>query len=330
MAQRPSLALALTLGSIVVLFVALLVVMGRLGFFTFTGNDPSSKVVAASLALVGAFVGAAVSIVGTVVKYSIDQQTAAQQQIEKGRAEALQRDAEKRLGLEAAVRALQLFSTSAGSPTPDIQREGALFMLANLDQHELTLQLVDELLSKGDVSMGAASSVINRALRHGSEDEKIRAITVLYDHAGGMASPLGIFIPECIEKCDADFSPYVREWVVVSLGEIMLGLPVQEWTSRYVFKAFSVIAALGIAWIEEPLPELKLNAGAILRPILSAFPQCYTLKHPRMDVDTDLIRGQVAELLPNNQAAEDLVKRLTQWAAAGTVVVPGPGAAPQV
>ena len=132
----------------------------QLGFFNFTGTDPSSKVVAAALALVGTIVGAVVSIVGVILKHSIDRQAETRQEIESRRSDALQREAEQRLKLEAGVRALQLFSTSSGDLTPAVQRDGALFMLANLGQHELTLQLVDNLLSEGELSAGAASSLV--------------------------------------------------------------------------------------------------------------------------------------------------------------------------
>jgi len=315
MAHRPNVALALTLGSIIVLFGGLLAFMGHLGFFTFTGTDPSSKIVAASLALVGAFLGAAVSIVGLVVKYSIDRQTESRQEIEAQRAAALQREAEQRLKLEAAVRALQLFSTSAGEPTPAIQREGALFMLANLGQHELTLQLVDELLSKEDVSAGAAVAIINQALLQGTEEQKTRAISVFSGHAARMATPAGAEVPECLLNWVPGLPAYVREWAAIALVDVLLSRPVAEWTDKFIFQAYSLLAALGIAWVEETDPRLKTNLGAVLHPILAAFPQSHLLCHPRMAIDTDKIRSEVAHLVPDGQATEDLLQRLLQWAA---------------
>lgn len=326
MAHRPNVALALTLGSIIALFAGLLAFMGYLGFFTFTGSDPSSKIVAAALALVGAFLGAAVSIVGLVVKYSIDRQTESRQAMESERAAALQREAEQRLKLEAGVRALQLFSTNAGEPTPAIQREGALFMLANLGQHELTLQLVDELLVKGDLSPGAAVAILNQAILQGGEDQKTRAISVFSSHAASMVTPAGADVPECLLNWVPGLPPYVREWGVIALADVLLARPAEEWREKFIFQAYSLVAALGIAWTEEADPRLRQNLGAILQPILAAFPESQLLCHPRLSIDTDRIRGEVTGLSPDGQASEELLHRLTQWGTSANPAAPRPGA----
>jgi len=110
MTRRSTTLLVISVGSILLLFAGFTTLLWRLGFFNFTGTDPSSKVAVAALALVGTFVGALVSILGVVLKYSIDQQTESRQDFESRRAEALQLEAEQRLKLEAAVRALQLFA----------------------------------------------------------------------------------------------------------------------------------------------------------------------------------------------------------------------------
>ena len=330
MAHRPNVALALTLGSILVLFVGLLAFMGHLGFFTFTGSDPSSKIVAAALALVGAFLGAAVSIVGMVVKYSIDRQTESRQEMEAQRASALQWEAEQRLKLEAAVRALQLFSTSSGEPTPPIQREGALFMLANLGQHDLTLQLVDELLAQEDVSAGAAVAIINQALLKGSEEHKTRAISVFSSHAGRMVTAGGAEVPDCLLNWVPGLPPYVREWGAIALVDVLLARPVEVWTEKFIFQAYSLLAALGIAWHEETDPRLRSNLGSVLHPVQAAFPESHLLCHPRMSIDTDQIRTQVTHLVPDGQATEELLLRLAQWGspAAPASARPGTGLNP--
>jgi hypothetical protein len=323
-ADRSHTALALTLGTILALFAGLLAFMHHLGLFSYVGSDPnsSSKVVAASLGLVGAFLGAAVSIAGTVVKYSIDRQTESRQEQESRRAQALQWEAEQRLKLEAGVRALQLFSTSTGEPTPPIQREGALFMLANLGQHELTLQLVDELLSKEDLSPGAAVAIINQALLHGTEEQQTRAISVFSGHAANMATPSGAEVPEALLNWVPGLPAYVREWGTIALADVLLSRPVQEWSEKYIFQAYSVLAALGIAWEEEGDPRLRKNLGAILHPILAAFPDSQLLCHPRLSVDTDRIRTEVAQILPDGQATEELLRRLNAWVAQSTAPPP--------
>lgn len=191
--QQSSVFLYVSLGVIIVIFVALIVIMSQLGFFNFTGDEPSSNVVAAAIALVGTFLGAAVSVVGILVKHSFDQQTLAKQEMETRRNEASKWEAEQRLKLEAAVRALQLFSTSEGKATPEIQRDGALFTLANLGQYTLTLQLVDNLLNKGELNAGTASNLIDIAIRNGNLDEKVQATLVMNN-----INRLEVALPQCL------------------------------------------------------------------------------------------------------------------------------------
>jgi hypothetical protein len=73
-------------------------------------------------------------IVGVLLTHSINQQ-----------AESRPWEAEQGLELEAGTRALQLFTPGSGSLTHPIQRDGALFMLTNLGQHQLALQLLDNM-----------------------------------------------------------------------------------------------------------------------------------------------------------------------------------------
>ncbi|HEV2804535.1 MAG TPA: hypothetical protein VGW57_06335 [Chthoniobacterales bacterium] len=314
MNHRSSLLFAVTVGSLIVLFGGFTVVMWRLGFFSITGTDQGTKVIAAALAVVGAFVGAMVSIIGAVLKFSIDQQTDSRQATESARTAALQSDAEQRLKLEAAVQALQLFSTSSGSLSPAIQRDGALFMLMSFGQHDLTLKLVRELLSKEELGPGVAASVIDHAIRRGDEDAQHAAVIVFYDNAAQMVTPFGAEIPRSLANWITGLSDYVREWGVFALAKVMCARPLSEWTANFESEAGSVIAALSLAWTEEKNPRLKQNTGAILRQLLLGFPEFSKIFHPRMLIDAEVIRAAVAETDPYSATATDVVSQLKHWA----------------
>jgi hypothetical protein len=316
MNRRSTLLFAVTVGSLVILFVGFTLLMWRLGFFTVTSTDSGSKVIAAALALVGAFAGAVVSIIGVILKFSIDQQTESRQAIEAGRTAALQLEAEQRLKLEAAVQALQLFGTSSGNLSPAIQRDGALFMLMSFAQYDLTLQLVGELLSKGALSPGVAASLIDQAIRRGDENAQHMAISVFYDNAARMITPFGTEVPGALGNWVVGLSDYVREWGVFALGKLICARPLSEWSANFVYDACAVISALSIAWTEEKSPRLKQNTGAILRQLLLAFPETGQIFHPRMVVDTDSIGAAVSNVAPCTSAAADVVQQLEQWAAA--------------
>ena len=302
MPRRSTIQLAIAIASVLVLFAGLIAVMWRLGFFSFTGTDPSSKIVVGAFALVGSFAAAAGSIVGVLLKHSIDSRTA-----------MLQRDAEQRLKLEAAISALQLFSTSSGSPSPAIQRDGALFTLASLDQHELTLALVADMLRKNELAAGTASSLLNQALLRGKADVQIQAITVLDDNAANLLTAEGVEIPACLENWDPSLSAYVREWAPIALGKVMAARPAQVWSSKYPYNRNGIIASLALAWENERDTQLKNDVGGILRGVISPFPAIGTLRHPRMALDIESIRAKVASLAPLSSQADQIVHRLAQW-----------------
>ncbi len=141
MQTRSRTTLGLALVAVLALAAGIIATMWKIGFLSFTGSDPSSKVVAAALALVGTFAAAAVTMVGLVLKHAIDEQTLRQHEAESDRAEATQRD-------------------------------GALFMLATFDQHELALQLASDLLAKSELSPGTACIIMDRALVRGDENAR--------------------------------------------------------------------------------------------------------------------------------------------------------------
>lgn len=313
--RQSNIFLWVSLGTIVVIFAALIVIMWRLGFFEFTGTEPSSNVVAAAIALVGTFIGAAVSVVGILIKHSFDQQTLARQEMEALRNEASKWETEQRMKLEAAVRALQLFSTSEGKNTPEIQRDGALFTLANLGQYKLTLQLVDNLLKKKELNVGTASSLLDLAIRNGNLEEKVQATNVMADLDRREAA-----LPECLLEWVADLPTYVREWASFYIAEIILARPIEEWSEKYPYQKNSLVAALCLAWTEEEIPRLKSDIGAILDMVFNAFPPevgAHMLFHRRMNIDTIEISNEVKSIKPEGSYAEELAIQLKEWASTG-------------
>jgi hypothetical protein len=128
-----------------------------------------------------------------------------------------------------------------------------------------------------------------------------------------MATPSGAEVPEALLNWVPGLPAYVREWGTIALADVLLTRPVQEWSEKFIFQAYSVLAALGIAWEEERDPRLRKNLGAVLSPILAAFPESQLLCHPRLSVDTDRIRTEVAQIVPDGQATEELVRRLNAW-----------------
>lgn len=333
MSNRSNTLLGVALASVLVSFIAMMVIMWRIGFFTFNGTDPSSKVVAAALALVGAFTGTVVSMVGILLKHSIDQQAEARQrmesdrnavleseterrlQIESDRNTALQRDAEQRLKLEAAVRALQLFSTNTGAPTPSIQRDGALFALDSLGQYELTLLIASSLLEKGELSPATAATLLDHAIRYGNAGVQQTAIFQLHNNAARMISPIGLELPTCLLEWTDDLSDYVREWAVTAIAKILLARLPQEWMNKFENGLTVIVAVLCMAWQNEHVPRLKTDVGLILKEIFKTLPDFGVVYHTRGEIDTKRIRQEVLGVSDASGSTDtmDVVRQLARW-----------------
>jgi len=319
MARRSNVWLAVTLGSVIALCAALLFVMWRLGFFNFSGSDPSSKVVAAALALVGTFIGTVVSIVGTLLKHSIDQQTERRLQIESERNAALKEDEKKRLKLEVAVRTLQLFSNSAGQLAPDMQRDGALFALSSLGEYELTLliaesMLVDKTLNP-KLNPNTFTTLLNDAILQGSDEIKNSAIDLFHRHANKMLIGNGMAIPRALLSWRPELTDYVREWGVAAIARAMLARPVTEWSRDLHLSVNTLLAVLCLAWEEAGENQLlRNNVGAILRALFEAFPETEnTLHHPSKRIDAAGIKAHVAGSKAESTHFTELVERLSRW-----------------
>lgn len=301
-----------TLSAIVILFGLFTTALWRAGFFNYTGTDPSSKVVAATLALVGAFVGALVSIIGVLLKYSIDQQAESRLQIESQRAAALQAEAEQRLKLEAAIRAVELLGSGSGETTP-IQFAGALFALASLDQHELTLSLASELLKVRKLEASAAVSLIDKALKRGDDAIQIEAIQIFYENADRMVTLSSVEIPSSIENWSNDLSAYSQEWAALALAKMLVSVPLSVWRTRFEDEANGIVAALALGWYRQHDRRIRNNIGATLKLLLSAFQLSGALYHPVQIIDVDALQPEILQVEPEGNRSTEMSRELMEW-----------------
>jgi hypothetical protein len=325
--------IAIAIVAIVFVFVVFTVVLWRAHFFTFTGADSSEKVVAEALTFVGGLVGAIVSILGILLKYSIDSQAEERAridsdrsdaskkneekrlQMDSDRADASKKNEEKRLQMEAATKAVQLFGTNDGHEAAPIQRAGALLILASLGQHHLALSLANELLSSHSLDGRTACDLIGQALDQAlleqNQDLQIATVRLLSNQAANLVTSTGFVVPMSIANWDKRLCPYVREWAPIALGKVLMARPSSAWRLENVNV---IIGALAIGWRGEPDVELKNEIGAVLACLLRAFPECLGyIYHPLGPIDTDQILSEVASLAPTHSAGIALVDRLSAW-----------------
>jgi hypothetical protein len=302
------------IAAIVAAFIVFTVVLWRAHFFTYTGTESSSKFVAQALTFVGGLVGAIVSILGILLKYSIDRQAEARLAVDSQHAAAMQQEAEKRLKLEAATKVIQLFGTSDGHEAPSTQIAGGLLTLASLGQHELAMVLTADLLQRKRIEASTACGVIEQALQQDSEEIQIDAIELLVEHTADMLTPSSLEIPMSILNWDLKLSEHVRGWAPIVLGDIMTKRPLSDWlTKDYTPDANTALAALALGWLHEPNSRLKNDVGAVLDCLLRAFPDSGELFHPKETIDTDKIRAELTAAHSSNAQVNDVLARLNKW-----------------
>jgi len=331
--RRSSVSLYVGVPLVLVIWVVFVVALSKAGFLDLSGEKPEAQVLAGGITLVGAFLGTLVSLLGLILKHTLDEEAAeraaqdskrdadlketteARLRLEGNRNSAAQDDAERRLKLEAGLRAVQLFASPTGSAALPVQYSGALFTLASLGQHELTLSLADFLLRQKDgIDPGTASAIIDRALRDGSPDEKRQAINVLNSHVGIFFTPDDEDFPRSVMQWKLGSEDYIREWAVVALGRAILTRKVSEWKQRLT-RAYAFLGALALAWKHEKNEGIRADAGVVLKYSLIPFPDIGVLSHPREYIDMEQIRGEVEGLEPTTSFVDELATRLKEWAA---------------
>jgi len=299
---------------IVVIFSVFVGILWRAGFLTPRPSDSEYKLFAEVLTFVGGLIGAVISVLGVLLKYSIDRRTESRQAAEFQRSEAAKEQEERRLKLEAATKVIQLFVTSDGKEAPSTQIAGGLLTLASLGQLSLALDLTNLLLQQKKLDAGTAALVIDQALQQTDNEEvQINAIGLLLHHPADMLSPDGFEFPMTILNWDATLGSYAREWAPVALGRMITKRPLSSWRSDFDTKANAVIAALALGWLHPTDETLKNDCAVILGRMLRAFPNTGTLRHPKELIDTDKIRAELGSLPAGTAAADVVVAALDKW-----------------
>jgi len=306
-------ATILTIVGLSALFVAFGAALYRTNAVVFSGSDASAKIVSATLALVGAFLAAVVSLIGMLLKHSIDRRAEARLRVETERNAALERESAARLKMEAAIRAIQLLATSAGTPTLPLQRAGALLALSSLGQHQLTLALLAELLDRGECEPSTIAFVINNALVSGDASVQVDAMAVLYVHAPKLLTKSGFEWPGALSYAVEGLSEYVNEWAPLAIAKLLASRSLSDWLSNHYYAAGAIVASVGRLWRHTHSEYIRINTGAIIREVLLAFPDMSSVGSGSRKVDLDTLRGEIHMSAATSAAAMDAVVTLQKW-----------------
>jgi hypothetical protein len=242
----------------IVLFFALVIVfLINFGFFDFTGDMASAKIVASTIILVSGLIGSFVTIIGIILKNSIDQRNT-----------NLKEDAERRYKLEAGIQAIKLLSTGSGTAVPLTQRAGVLFTLAHLKLSDLAITLLNQMLPNGEIDANTAAWLINHVLEFKKPgDLSIEATGVLNDYHDKFLVAKGYYeFPKCLNlKWNMKLPKMARRNAALALLNIVVKRKSKDWN----IGAFSAVSTTLISiWKDETNEEIRNGVGNCLEIIL--------------------------------------------------------------
>jgi hypothetical protein len=278
--------IVIAVAAVVVVFALFVWALWRFGFFDFTGSDPSSKIVAAAFALVGAMFSALVTVVGLVFKHSVDlrslalqEQAEARARTESERNSRLAVEAEGRLKLEAAIQAVGLLGRRDGGEPPPTQMAGVILTLGDLGMYPLAISLADQMLAAGQLHPGTACWLFNEALASDNPDVSNQAAIMTNKHAPKMLLPGGeaVFPAVLMREEYVRLPNEVRQLGVYALIDLVLSRPYREWNHDTVS---NVISWLHHVWKTDPDQDVRDGAGVALLTFFRALDPAAVVELP--------------------------------------------------
>lgn len=238
--------------------------MAWLGLFRTPLDDTGARSLRPALGLVGAVLSAVVALVGTIIKYSIDDRNARQASLEASRNYSLALQAEQRNRIEAAIRAVGLLSENNQDATMT-QMGGALLALVSLGEFGLAVSLLGQLWPDDKTTTPIASIVLTAALRSESEETHDAAAVVLLQNAAR------------IEQTGYNIWPIENLGWRTNLNDncrLGLVLAAASWLKSVAEERLSPQAAVVLfKALDDPNSRVTDIAASCLRSVVKAFPK---------------------------------------------------------
>jgi len=265
--------------AVVIIFGLFALILWKMEFFTFTGEDASAKIVASSIALLGALFGSLVTLLGLIFKHSIDQrsialreQTEARERMESEHNNRLAEGAERRLRVEAAIQSIGLLSSPSGQDVPNTQRAGVILALGDLEMFSIALSLVDQMIPRGRIDMGTVCWLLDKALRSGDREVQVQASIMAEDYVSKMLLPRGTaqFPAALLDENVIRLPDSARRTAVWAIIDLITLRTFDEWSSNTLV---TLVDVLHYIWSHESQADIKTDAGVALLTFLENYPQ---------------------------------------------------------
>lgn len=302
--------------AIAVLLISVLL-MWLLGLFRHPQDDTGAKSLAAAFGLVGAVLSSVVALVGTIIKYSIDDRNARQAALEATRNYTLALQTEQRNRIEAAIRAVDLLSENNRDATAS-QMGGALLALNNLGELDLAVSLLAQLWPSGKTTAAVADVILRSALGSASTETQASASTVLYQNAQRINQGNYHIWPLPDLSWSTALSDSTRWALARAAGEWLLS----DIADRPNFPGSAALVLYQA--LNDPNPIVSDLAAACLRPLAKALnPDSWSLLgNCRVTVSDISERLVKMSGVSESNEAQDLENRITQFFASRLPLTP--------
>jgi hypothetical protein len=260
-----------------------LLAMDKAGLFKPATDAPGAQRIAAALALVGAVLTAVVALVGTVVKFAIDDRTARQAAVDALRTHTLAAEEGRRNRIDVIIRAVDLLSENNKDATQS-QIGGAVLALVNLGEYDMAVALVGQLWPAELTTRNLAERVLTEAFRNGSPETQEHAATVVYENAGKLSDPETYYWPFRNLGWRVDLSNDARLSLAVAAARWMIAELQRDKTT------VSSAAVVLTKCLADPDDVVREFAGAVLRP----FVRYYSARNFQFDLLLDVEKAILA------------------------------------
>jgi len=291
--------------------------------------DGATGVIAASVGLIGVIATALVTLTGLLLKHSIDSYTIQFQestekrlQVESENNRLLGKQAEDRLRVDTALRAVALIGQAKDSSGVHLQRSGALFALASLQQLDLALALLERMWPSDDVDTETAMYLLGRAL-NAESDRQFDAIEIMKKNIGKMVSFGESYAwPDSFsDRWKADLSLFAREGLIEIIVKVVLAVPREQWNVDYLR---GIVVIVYLAMTTDPHPRIQGESAYILRELLQSdivrrvvyFPDGRDIYFTEMQQKIAAVIGRIEVDHPIDGFRDKMlfsVKRLRAW-----------------
>ncbi|MEP1096431.1 MAG: hypothetical protein ABJG78_15040 [Cyclobacteriaceae bacterium] len=301
--------LAFGIGGFIAAIVVAFLLFQKYGFFNFSDEEATAKVVAAILILIGSFSTVVATLIGLLFKRSLDNKNLLLQE----ETIRLQEESEKRLKLDTAIKAVELFKSASGVSKPQ-ESAGALFALVELNQLQFTFTLLLQLWPKDLIENPTAIWVLEKGLNSKDESISIKAASILNLHSHKLHDEGLRHWPPSFTRHIQGIPQRARELLLRALIESLLHADYATWNREVINGDIIFLSNL---LRDDPSELIKKSAAAYQSVLLNHLPygnyiQAADGDRRKLDL-LDEIEFYAPSFKGGSQQATELKEKLMSW-----------------